>query len=67
MLLCLFHKHNILRYPPKMLLDKNIIKFLTITTLIAFVTSKLFNILIKTIPKLMLRVNPNTACILNNH
>ena len=64
LLLCLFHKNNLLRYPPKMLFDKNIIKFLTITTLIALVTSKLFNILIKTIPKLMLRVNPKTACSL---
>jgi len=45
-----------------MLFDKNIIKFLTITSLIAFVTSKIFNILIKTVPKLMLRVNPEIAC-----
>ena len=62
LLLCLFHKNNILRHPPTMLFDKNIIKFLTITSLIAFVTSKIFNILIKTVPKLMLRVNPEIAC-----
>ena len=64
LLLCLSHRNNTLRFPPKMLFDKNIIKFLTITTLIALVTNKLFNILIKTIPKLMLRVNINIACSL---
>ena len=61
-LLCLFHKNNILRHPPTMSFDKNIIKFLTITSLIALVISKLFNILTKTVPKLMLRVNPEITC-----
>ena len=64
LLLCLFQKNNILRHPPTTLLDKNIIKFITITTLIAFVTSKLSIILIKPIPKLLLRVDPKTACSL---